>query len=560
MAAGQSRTLKLSILGETKQLVDALKDGETGVKDFESRLIGFSQKSALAFAAAATAAAAYATKLVVDGVQSAIQDEAAQLRLASALKTATSATDAQIQATETYISKTSLATGIADDKLRPAFQKLAVATGDVTKSQDILNLAIDVSRGTGVELESIVTQLSKAYAGQDTGLAKLGVGITAADAKTMTFKDNVQRLSDLWGGAAAASSETLSVKLEIMKNRFNEAKESVGTALLPILTKFAEYILANIVPAIEAFVAGLTGDKSLVKGFKDSELAAYNFGERAKNLITTLVGLKEEIGAVGIVMGAVFGAAAVIGGISTLVNAIKTLIIAYNALKASAIVAGIASYFALNPAAGLAATAVAAGILATANAMARNGDVSTDFSSGGTSFTYGSGNPMDLGAGVSGTGGSTGGFSSGGFTGGGAGGSAGGTIGNAAAAVNLPDLVNKLTTVSDKIAETTFLLQSGAISSKTAQSQLNALQKQFDVLSKQAETLNQIEVNNTPRTPFGQAQAVNPLAGGIYGANPMVTVNMGVVGDPEAAARAVVGIINDSYYRGTGGAGNYAGF
>ena len=67
-------------------------------------------------------------------------------------------------------------------------------------------------------------------------------------------------------------------------------------------------------------------------------------------------------------------------------------------------------------------------------------------------------------------------------------------------------------------------------------------------------------MNNTPRTPFGQAQATDPLAGGIYGANPMVTVNMGVVGDPEAAARAVVGIINDSYYRGTGGAGNYAGF
>ena len=85
--------------------------------------------------------------------------------MASALKTATGATDAQIAATEKYIGKISLTTGIADDKLRPAFQKLAVATGDVTKSQDILNLAIDVSRGTGVDLESIVTQLSKAYAG-----------------------------------------------------------------------------------------------------------------------------------------------------------------------------------------------------------------------------------------------------------------------------------------------------------------------------------------------------------------------------------------------------------
>jgi hypothetical protein len=160
-------TPKVSITfdADLSQLKKATADAQKSVGSFEDTVLNFSKKTALAFAAAATAAAAYATKLVVDGVQSAIADEAAQLRLASALKTATGATDAQIAATEKYIGKISLTTGIADDKLRPAFQKLAVATGDVTKSQDILNLAIDVSRGTGVDLESIVTQLSKAYAG-----------------------------------------------------------------------------------------------------------------------------------------------------------------------------------------------------------------------------------------------------------------------------------------------------------------------------------------------------------------------------------------------------------
>ena len=546
MATGGSRTLKLSILGETKQLVDALKDGETGVKDFESRIIGFSQKSALAFAAAATAAAAYATKLVVDGVQSAIQDEAAQLRLASALKTATGATDAQIKSTEDYISKTSLATGIADDKLRPAFQKLAVATGDVAKSQDILNLAIDVSRGTGVDLEAVVTQLSKAYAGQDSGLAKLGVGITAADAKTMGFSDNVKRLSDLWGGAAAASSDTLSVKLEIMKNRFNEAKESIGTALLPILTKFAEYILVNVVPAIEAFVAGLTGNDSLTEGFKDSQLAAYNFGERAKDLIGTFVGLRTEIGAVALILGTVFTGAAIIGGISTIVSAIKTLIIAYNALKASAIVAAVAQYFLLNPLAGAGAVAIAASVLAGANALARNSDVSTDFGAGGTSFTYGSGNPMDFaGGGTGGGGGGTGG-GGGGFSNTGA---ASAAIGNAAAAVNLVDLVNKLTSVSDKIGETTFLLQSGAISQATAAKLLNPLIKQFDVLQKQAETLNtaqqalDIPIATDPYPTQDRQTRIDTIN---------ITVNGAI--DSEGTARAITRVMNDSYYRGTGGA------
>ena len=539
-------TPKVSITfdADLSALKKATADAEKSVGTFEDKVLNFSKKTAAAFAVVTAAAAAYATKLVIDGVQSAIADEAAQLRLASALTTATGATNAQIQATEIYISKISLTTGIADDKLRPAFQKLAVATGDLTKSQDILNLAIDVSRGTGVELETIVNQLSKAYAGQDSGLAKLGVGITAADAKTMTFKDNVQRLTDLWGGAAAANSDTLSVKLEIMKNRFNEAKESIGTALLPILTKFAEFLITNVVPAIEAFVAGLTGQDSIVAGIAEAQKGAFNLGEDFKSLIKTIVSLKDQIISVGLVLATVFTAAAIAGGISSIVAGIKTLIIAYNALKSSAIVAGIASYFALNPLAGLGATAIAAGILAGANALARNSDVSTDFSTGASSFTYGSGNPMS---------GAGGGSGAGGFSGGGIGGSgASGKIANPVGAVNLTDLVSKLTSISDKIGETTFLLQTGGINSKTAQSILTPLQKQFDLLSKQADSLVGLSEFN-PLSGFDTRNLNQPSSGTTFNQPGTMIVNMGIVGDPEGVKRAIIDLQNEGFYRGTGG-------
>ena len=539
-------TPKVSITfdADLSALKKATADAEKSVGTFEDKVLNFSKKTAAAFAVVTAAAAAYATKLVIDGVQSAIADEAAQLRLASALTTATGATNAQIQATEIYISKISLTTGIADDKLRPAFQKLAVATGDLTKSQDILNLAIDVSRGTGVELETIVNQLSKAYAGQDSGLAKLGVGITAADAKTMTFKDNVQRLTDLWGGAAAANSDTLSVKLEIMKNRFNEAKESIGTALLPILTKFAEFLITNVVPAIEAFVAGLTGQDSIVAGIAEAQKGAFNLGEDFKSLIKTIVSLKDQIISVGLVLATVFTAAAIAGGISSIVAGIKTLIIAYNALKSSAIVAGIASYFALNPLAGLGATAIAAGILAGANALARNSDVSTDFSTGASSFTYGSGNPMS---------GAGGGSGAGGFSGGGIGGSgASGKIANPVGAVNLTDLVSKLTSISDKIGETTFLLQTGGINSKTAQSILTPLQKQFDLLSKQADSLVGLSEFN-PLSGFDTRNLNQPSSGTTFNQPGTMIVNMGIVGDPEGVKRAIIDLQNEGFSRGTGG-------
>ena len=296
--AGQSRTLKLSILGETKQLVDSLNSGKKSVESFEDKILDFSKKSALAFAAAATAAAAYATKLVVDGVQSAIQDEAAQLRLANALRQATGATDAQIKATEDYISKQGIQFGFTDDKLRPAFQRLTVATGDVTKSQDLLNLAMDISRGANKDLGQVVEALSKSYGGSDAALAKLGIGLTAAQVKSMTFREQVDLLTSAWGGSASAAADTLSVKLEIMRLRFDEAKEKLGTALLPILTQFAEFLLTNVVPSIEAFVDGLVGDNSLVSGFSDAQLAAFNFGEKTKSLIRILFDLKDEAFAV----------------------------------------------------------------------------------------------------------------------------------------------------------------------------------------------------------------------------------------------------------------------
>ena len=240
MATASNRSLTLALAADIDGLQKGLKQADKEIQTFGDKANEFGKKIAAAFAVAAAAAVAYAGKLAVDGVKAAIEDEAAQLRLANALKTATGATDAQIKATEDYISKTSLAVGLADDELRPAFQRLAVATGSVTESQKLLNLAIDISKGTGKDLGSVTEALSKAYAGQDTQLARLGVGITAAQAKTMGFKDEVELLSNLYGGAASRNAETFQGRIDRLKVGFNEAKEAVGMALLPIIEKLIQ--------------------------------------------------------------------------------------------------------------------------------------------------------------------------------------------------------------------------------------------------------------------------------------------------------------------------------
>jgi len=252
MATG-NRTLKLSILADVDELKKSLKTGEQEVQGFGDKVSEFGKKAGLAFAAATAAAAAYAGKLAIDGVKAAIEDEAAQLRLASALQTATGATDAQIKATEDYISATALAVGIADDDLRPAFQRLATATGDVTKSQQLLNLAIDISKGTGKDLGAVVEALSKSYNGQDTQLVRLGIGLTAAQAKQLDFKQQTELLSDLYGGAASRNAETFQGRIARLKVAFDEAKESVGQALLPVIERLIGYVFTYGTPIVNKF-------------------------------------------------------------------------------------------------------------------------------------------------------------------------------------------------------------------------------------------------------------------------------------------------------------------
>jgi len=301
MATG-NRTLKLSILADVDDLKKKLDQADKAVEDNSSKISEFGKKAGLAFAAATAAAAAYGTKLAIDGVKAAIEDEQAQLKLANALKSATGATNAQIAATESMILKTSLATGVADDELRPAMQRLAVSTKSTAEAQSLLSLALDVSKGSGKSLEEVTNAIAKAHDGQETALARLGIGLSATELKTMSFTDIQQKLSDLYGGAAADNAETFQGKIDRLKVGFDEAKESLGVALLPQVEKFINYLNTTGLPALNAFIAGLTGDEGLSASLEDSQRGAESFGKSIAALTGIISGfitfLREAIGLV----------------------------------------------------------------------------------------------------------------------------------------------------------------------------------------------------------------------------------------------------------------------
>ena len=300
--ARDTRTLSLKILADIDDLKNKLNQADNAVETNSEKISAFGKKAAAAFAVAAAAAVAYGTKLAVDGVKAAIEDEAAQLRLANALRAATGATDAQIKATEDMILKTSLATGVADDQLRPALQRLAVSTKDTEEAQKLLTLALDISKASGKDLEQVANALGRAQDGNVTSLGRLGLGLSKAELSTLSFTEVQAKLAELYGGAAATNAETFQGKIDRLTVAFDEAKESLGSALLPFVEQFITFLNDKGIPTLNGFIAGLTGDAGLNAALTETQQGAASFGRTIASISGIISGfitfLREAIGLV----------------------------------------------------------------------------------------------------------------------------------------------------------------------------------------------------------------------------------------------------------------------
>ena len=196
---------------------------------------------------------------MVVGVKSAIEDEAAQAKLATTLKNVAGATDQTIAATETWISNMGLAFGVTDDQLRPAYERLARATGSVSEAQKLATLAIDVAAGSGKSLETVSNALGKAYEGNAIALGKLGIGLTAAELKSMTFEEQTKFLAETFGGQASEQANTFGGKIERLKLAFSEAQETVGSFILDALTPLVSSFVGQVIPTISLLATDIGG-------------------------------------------------------------------------------------------------------------------------------------------------------------------------------------------------------------------------------------------------------------------------------------------------------------
>jgi hypothetical protein len=368
--ASDSRALTLKLLADTADFQKKLSAGSKDIDSIGERAAEFGKKAALAFAAAGAAIGAFA----VSAVKAAAEDETAQRRLAETIEATTGATAKQIAGVEQYIRQTSIAVGVTDDNLRPAFTRLVRSTQDVEEAQKLLNLALDLSAATGRPLEQVTMALGRAYDGNTTALGRLGLGLDADLIKSKDFDAIFKELTSTFGNFAENESETTAKQLERVKIALDEAKESIGAALLPVVQELTAWILENFIPALDAFIAGLTGQDGLDESLTETQKTAVEWGKKVRGFIETVIRLKDELLILAGVLAAVFTVNKIAAGVTATILLVNSLIRAYNALKASAIVAGVASAFALNPLLGAGAAALGLGALAAISAAQRNFD------------------------------------------------------------------------------------------------------------------------------------------------------------------------------------------
>ena len=186
--------------------------------------------------------------------------------MAQQIRATTGATNAQIASIESFVDKTQRATGVADDQLRPALATLVRGTGDLSKAQSLLGLSLDIAAATGKDTESVSIALSKAYNGNIGALTKLGVPIDEATKKSKDFGTAQAQLTAMFGGAAATAADTMAGRMARLQIAFGEIVEQVGYYLMPIVERFAGFLLSTVVPYAQK-LADAMGENGLAGVF-----------------------------------------------------------------------------------------------------------------------------------------------------------------------------------------------------------------------------------------------------------------------------------------------------
>ena len=300
-----AKPITVTVAGNAGPLRKSLQGADSDLAKFGKAVSDNAKKLALGFAAIGAGAVAG----LGAAVKAAAEDQKAQALLADQLRKTTDATSAQILAMEQFVDITQRATGVADDELRPALAVLTRATGDLTQAQELLQLGLDISAGSGKSLEGISLALAKATNGNLGAFTKLGIPLDENIIKTKDFAAAQEVLAKQFGGASTVAANTFSGQMSRLRIVIGEAVESIGYAILEndyfqdSISKFPNAVQAaidafgkkGIKGSLDAFVSnmGITG--AYVKLFALSVSASFADMANKATQSLSLIGLAANL-------------------------------------------------------------------------------------------------------------------------------------------------------------------------------------------------------------------------------------------------------------------------
>jgi hypothetical protein len=180
-----------------------------------------------------------------------------------------------------FIADLEKTSAIADDVLRPAFQNLLTTTGSLTKSQELLNNAITISRASGIDLATVADDLAKAYVGSNKGLAKYSTGLTRAEIESKSFSEVLGVLLKQSAGAAEDYLSSTAYQMEVLSIAGGNASEIIGGGLVDAFAMIAggteasdaakgiEIVATGVANLARATGAAVTGIPTLLRALKN---------------------------------------------------------------------------------------------------------------------------------------------------------------------------------------------------------------------------------------------------------------------------------------------------
>jgi phage-related protein len=560
--AGQSRTLKLSILADVDKLKQSLNVGSKDVDGFAGKIGDFSKKAAVAFAAVAAAAGAMAIKIGVDAVKAASDlgetiskvnvlfgksakdiEKFADGAASSLGQTKQQALDAA--ATFATFGKSAGLSGENLSKFSIDFVKLSsdLASFNNTSPEQAINAIGSALRGEAEPLRQygvLLDDASLRQAALELGIISTTKNALTPQQKVLAAQALIYKQTSAAQGDFERTSDGLANKTRILTAQLENAKTTIGQALLPVVLQLANFFSEKVIPIVQQ-VADAFGKKSggmdgtlssLADGIKGFVQPIFEgFRSAFDKIKKTVIENKDEfqaffdvIKAAAPIIGNVIGKAfSVVGDVASVVlNIMANVVGALRGLINTAIDlinVAIRGFNLIKPGADISPISK----IGTSSGSSSTGGISVPAASLPTGFTSG---------GASSTGG--------GATGGGLTGGTGGTTGGGSTGGSLGGAVTKIAKDTKKVVDDV----AGA----------------FDNFTSGTTTLAGVMAASNQPFAFGTSGVnTNTLAGILAASNkPNVTVNFnGITTDPEGTARVLVDTLNNSYYRGTNGATNF---